>query len=109
MQRQKHLGKGTQNIQLWFEVQKNDKKRHPIVFGFKAGYLRRGGKRFLKLFLCPHFKFSFHSIPQFIATTPLSLFQALNEFLCEAQVEQLYGGELGQVREGLQQPLPAQL
>lgn len=36
-------------------------------------------------------------------------FEALDEFLREAQVKQLHGGEVGQVGEGLEQPLPAQL
>lgn len=37
------------------------------------------------------------------------LFQAFDKFLCEAQVEQLHGGEFRQVRESLDELLPTQL
>lgn len=40
---------------------------------------------------------------------PCGLFQAFNEFLCEAQVQQLHGGEGHEVGKGLEEPLPAQL
>lgn len=47
--------------------------------------------------------------PSIIPSILPPLFQALDEFLCEAQVEKLHGGQLSQLGVGLEQTLPAQL
>ena len=60
------------------------------------------------------YQFSFLSSVPFAlqrSSSPLcsGSFKPLDKFLREAQVEQLHGGQVGQVGEGLEQPLPAQL
>lgn len=83
-------------------------KRHPIVFGFKAG-LRRQRDHQLLQGDHPVLRPTSPIRPSIIPSILPPLFQALDEFLCEAQVEKLHGGQLSQLGVGLEQTLPAQL
>lgn len=84
------MGAGSRNIPLGFplksDVQTQKEKRHPIVFGFKAGLRRQRDHQLLQGDPLKNKSCVLH--PSILPP----LFQALDEFLCEAQVEELHGG-----------------
>lgn len=92
---------------------KNKTKRHPIVFGFKARLRQAGGQggAWVTLRLPVNsilYWATLLAVPSSLRVlAPLSLFQTFSEFLCEAQVEQLHGGEWRKVGKGLEELLPA--
>lgn len=92
---------------------KKKTKRHPIVFGFKARLRQAGGQggAWVTLRLPVNsilYWATLLAVPSILRVlAPLSLFQTFSEFLCEAQVEQLHGGEWRKVGKGLEELLPA--